>query len=120
MEGLILMDEDVKPRRVGPTKPNILNSSGTVIRVKGGTNVRKLANSIEHSLENYRRLELSTVGAGAISQAVKAVAVAAGWQRQKGYDLVCRPVMRDEPMEIEGATSEQVTKVILSLERYKI
>ena len=51
------------------------------------------------------------VGAGALNQAVKAVAIARGYVAASGIDLVCIPTFAD--IEIDG---EQRTAIRLSVE----
>ncbi len=44
--------------------------------------------------------ELQAIGAGAVNQAVKAIAIARGYVAPSGIDLVCVPAFAD--VEIEG------------------
>ena len=46
------------------------------------------------------KVELQAIGAGAVNQAVKAIAIARGFTASSGVDLICIPAFVD--VEIEG------------------
>ena len=56
-------------------------------------------------------VEVQVVGAGALNQAIKAVAIARGYVEPAGIDLVCIPTFAD--IEIDG---ERRTAIRLSVE----
>lgn len=56
-------------------------------------------------------VEVQVVGAGALNQAIKAVAIARGYVAGSGIDLVCIPTFAD--IEIDG---ERRTAIRLSVE----
>lgn len=63
-----------------------------VINVGRSTPVPQLAGSIVWSLEEYNNvIEVRAMGASAVSQAVKALAVARGMLASQGTDLLVRP-----------------------------
>ena len=63
-----------------------------VISVGKSTPVPQLAGSIVWSLEeNHKIVEIRAMGASAVSQAVKALAVARGMLASQGIDLLVRP-----------------------------
>lgn len=51
------------------------------------------------------RAELQTIGAGALNQAVKAIAVARGYLAPSGYNLVCVPAFYDVVIDGEERTA---------------
>ena len=59
-------------------------------------------------------VEITAVGAGAVNQAVKAVAIARGFVASSGYDITFRPAFCD--LEIEGTTK---TAIIFSVQKIK-
>lgn len=59
--------------------------------VSSTTNVTKLGSAIAHGVYAEKQVTLRAIGAGAISQAQKAVAVATGYAAPRGYDLATRP-----------------------------
>lgn len=61
------------------------------IHVSSKTAVPQLAASIIHSTEEFTDVEVRAIGAGAVSQAYKACAVARGIIGSKGRELLIRP-----------------------------
>jgi stage V sporulation protein S len=49
--------------------------------------------------------EIQTIGAGALNQAVKAVAIARGFVAPSGLDLICIPAFTDVQIEGEERTA---------------
>jgi len=62
-----------------------------VLRVGAGSNPQAVASAIAHAIYESRACKLRAVGAGAVNQAVKAVAIARGYTAPRGIDLVCIP-----------------------------
>lgn len=71
-----------------------------ILRVSSSSDPNKVAGAIAGTIREYREAELQTVGAGALNQAVKAVAISRGFLAPSGMDLVCWPSFVD--IEIEG------------------
>lgn len=64
----------------------------TFLRVSSGSSPKALASAIAHSINDSRSsVMLRAVGAGAVNQAVKAIAIARGYVAPRGLDLVCKP-----------------------------
>jgi stage V sporulation protein S len=61
------------------------------LRVGAGSNPQAVASAIAHSIYETRACKLRAVGAGAVNQAVKAIAIARGYTAPRGLDLVCIP-----------------------------
>jgi len=62
-----------------------------ILRVSAGSNPQSLASAIAHSIYETRTCKIRAVGAGAVNQAVKAIAIARGYTAPRGLDLVCIP-----------------------------
>lgn len=62
-----------------------------VVRVKSASDVKSLAGSITKALEEHGKVEVQSIGAGAVNQAVKAIAMSRGYIAPKGKDVVVRP-----------------------------
>ena len=62
-----------------------------VLRVIAGSNPQAVASAIAHSIYETRACKIRAVGAGAINQAVKAIAIARGYTAPRGMDLICIP-----------------------------
>ena len=63
------------------------------------------------SKSNPNSVEIQAIGAGALNQAIKSVAIARGFVAPSGMDLVCIPAFTD--IEIDG---EQKTAIKLIIE----
>lgn len=61
------------------------------IRVKSTSDVKALAGSITKALEEGVTVEVQAIGAGAVNQAVKAIAMTRGFIAPKGKDVIVRP-----------------------------
>jgi stage V sporulation protein S len=59
--------------------------------VSGGTPVDKLGSAIAHGVYSGKNIRLRAIGAGAVSQAQKAVAAANGWVAPRGILLATVP-----------------------------
>ena len=62
-----------------------------VLRVGAGSNPQAVASAVAHSIYETRSCTIRAVGAGAVNQAVKAIAIARGYTAPRGLDLVCIP-----------------------------
>jgi stage V sporulation protein S len=63
----------------------------TLLRVGGGSSPQSVASAIAHALYEKRQVMLRAVGASAVNQAVKAIAIARGYVAPRGLDLTCKP-----------------------------
>jgi stage V sporulation protein S len=61
------------------------------LRVSAGSNPQSVASAIAHAIYEKRAVQLRAVGAGAVNQAVKAIAIASGYVAPRGMVLSCRP-----------------------------
>lgn len=61
------------------------------LRVGGGSNPQSVASAIAHAIYDARQVKLRAVGASAVNQAVKAIAIARGYVAPRGLDLTCKP-----------------------------
>ena len=61
------------------------------LRVGAGSNPQSVASAISHAIYENREVKIRAVGAGAVNQAVKAIAIARGYTAPRGIDLVCIP-----------------------------
>jgi stage V sporulation protein S len=61
------------------------------LRVSAGSNAQAVGSAIAHALYEKPQVKLRAVGASAVNQAVKAIAIARGYVAPRGLDLTCRP-----------------------------
>jgi len=66
-----------------------------ILRVSTKSSPNSLAGALAGVVREKGSAELQAVGAGALNQAVKAVAIARGFVAPSGIDLVCIPAFTD-------------------------
>jgi stage V sporulation protein S len=84
----------------------------SVLKVSAKSNPNSVAGALAAVLRERETAELQAVGAGAINQAVKAVAIARSYLKTGQIDLVCVPSFID--VEING---NERTGISLAIER---
>lgn len=62
-----------------------------ILKISSKSNPNSVAGAIVGMLNENKRIELTAVGAGAVNQAVKSIAVARGYIAPSGRNLVCIP-----------------------------
>ena len=71
-----------------------------VLKVSSNSSPNKVAGALAGVLRENGNAELQAIGAGALNQGVKAVAIARGFVAPSGIDLICIPAFTD--IEIDG------------------
>lgn len=66
-----------------------------VLRVKSDSNPNRVAGALAGVIRQKGCAEIQTIGAGALNQAVKALAIARGFLAPSGVDLICWPCFAD-------------------------
>ena len=62
-----------------------------ILRVSANSSPNSVAGAIASVVRSNGQAEIQSVGAGAVNQAVKSIAVARGYLAAVGLDLVCFP-----------------------------
>lgn len=62
-----------------------------MLKVSANSQPKSVAGAIAAILRNNDDVEIQTIGAGAVNQAIKAVAIARGYVAPNGIDVVCVP-----------------------------
>lgn len=70
------------------------------LRVSAKSKPNTVAGAVAGVIRDQGTVEVQTVGAGALNQAVKAIAIARGFLTPAGIDLVCIPSFSN--IEIDG------------------
>ncbi len=70
------------------------------LKVSSKSNPNSVAGALAGVARSAGAVEIQVVGAGALNQAVKALAIARGYVAPSGLDLCCRPTFAD--IEIDG------------------
>ena len=71
-----------------------------VLKVSSKSNPNAVAGALAGIVREQGAVEMQTVGAGALNQAVKAIAIARGFLAPAGMELTCIPAFAD--IEING------------------
>lgn len=75
-----------------------------MLKVSSKSNPNSVAGAIAGIIAEKGKVELQAIGAGAINQVVKAIAIAIGFVASSGVDLVCIPAFSIVNIEGEERT----------------
>mgnify|MGYP001101555159 CR=1 FL=1 len=88
-----------------------MDNSIKLLRVSSKSKPNSVAGAIAGIIRSDTRVQIQTIGAGALNQAIKGVAIARGFIAPTGQDLVCIPYFKD--IEVNG---EVKTAIVLTVE----
>ena len=71
-----------------------------ILKASAKSNPNNLAGAVAGVLKEDDKVEIQAIGAGALNQAIKAIAIARGYVAPSGVDLVCVPAFTG--VEVEG------------------
>jgi len=80
-----------------------------VIKVSAESRTSAVAGAIAGVIREHQRAEVQAIGAGAVNQAVKAVAIARGYLHEDGLDVVCIPEFTTIDIEGRERTAVRLT-----------
>ena len=72
----------------------------SILKVASQSDPNKVAGALAGTIRESGKAEIQTIGAGALNQAIKSIAIARGFLAPGGVDLVCYPAFID--IEVEG------------------
>lgn len=81
-----------------------------IIKVSASSRTSAVAGAIAGVIREHRRAEAQAIGAGAVNQAIKAVAIARGYLHEDGIDIICIPEF--VTVDIEGKERTAIRLVI--------
>jgi stage V sporulation protein S len=81
-----------------------------IIKVSAESRTSAVAGAIAGVFRDHGRAEVQAIGAGAVNQAVKAVAIARGYLHEDGIDAVCLPEFTS--VEIDGKERTAIRLVV--------
>lgn len=76
-----------------------------VLKVSAKSNPNSVAGALAGVLRERGNAEIQAIGAGALNQSVKAVAIARGFVAPSGIDLICIPAFTDIMIDGEERTA---------------
>jgi stage V sporulation protein S len=80
-----------------------------IIKVSGTSRTSAVAGAIAGVIREYKRAEVQAIGASAINQAVKAMALARGYLTNDGYNIIFIPEFVDVQIEDKIRTAIKFT-----------
>jgi stage V sporulation protein S len=81
-----------------------------VLKVSSHSSPNSVAGALAGVIREHGSAEIQAIGAGAINQAVKAIAIARGYVSPSGIDLVCIPAFAD--IEIDGEERTAIKLIV--------
>ncbi|MGO0122752.1 stage V sporulation protein S [Desulfothermobacter acidiphilus] len=79
-----------------------------ILKVSAKSNPNSVAGALAGVLREKGAAEIQAIGAGAVNQAVKAIAIARGFVAPGGMDLVCIPAFADVVIDGEERTAVKI------------
>ena len=76
-----------------------------ILKVSSKSNPNKVAGALTNVYRDKGVVEIQAIGAGALNQAIKAIAIARGFVAPSGKNLICIPAFSDITIEGEERTA---------------
>lgn len=81
-----------------------------ILKISSKSNPNSVAGAVTAMFREKKRIEMQAIGAGAINQSIKALAIARGFLAPSGINLVCVPAFVE--VEVEGETRTGIKFII--------
>ena len=81
-----------------------------VLKVSSKSEPKSVAGAIAAILRNEEPVEINAIGAAAVNQVVKSIAVARGYVAPNGIDLVCMPAFAQ--LEVDGKEKTSIRFIV--------
>jgi stage V sporulation protein S len=81
-----------------------------IIKVSATSRTSAVAGAIAGVIREHKHADVQAIGASAVNQAVKALALAKGYLAEDGYDIVCIPNFVD--VEIDGKVRTAIKFIV--------
>ena len=75
-----------------------------VLKISSKSNPNSVAGAIAGLVKESNKAEMQAIGAGALNQAIKAIAIARGFVAPSGVDLICIPAFTEVKIDDEERT----------------
>ena len=99
-------------------KMSVLGEQGgesmEILKVSSKSKPNAVAGALASVLKQHKKAELQAIGAGAVNQAVKAIAIARGYVAPLGMDLICVPAFTE--VNINGEERTAIRFIVKALE----
>jgi len=80
-----------------------------IIKVSAASRTSAVAGAIAGVMREHNHAEVQAIGAGAVNQAVKAIAIARGYLQEDGLHIVCIPEFTTVTIEGKERTAIRLT-----------
>lgn len=79
-----------------------------IIKVSARSRTASVAGAVAGVMRDIGRAEVQAIGAGAVNQAIKAIAIARGYLLDEGQDIVCVPSFVDIMIDSSERTALRI------------
>ncbi|NLW56686.1 MAG: stage V sporulation protein S [Firmicutes bacterium] len=76
-----------------------------ILKVSASSNPKSVAGALAAVVRENTSVELQAVGAGAVNQSIKAIAIARGYVAPNGINLICVPAFSEIVIDGEERTA---------------
>lgn len=83
-----------------------------ILKISSKSEPNLVAGAIAGLIKEYNKAELHAIGAGALNQAIKSIAIARGYVAPSGLNLICIPAFID--VEVEGEARTGIKLIVKS------
>lgn len=81
-----------------------------ILKVSSGSKPNSVAGALAEVIRENGSAEIQAIGAGAINQSIKAIAIARGFLAPAGIDVVCVPAFTD--IEVDGIQKTAIKLIV--------
>ena len=81
-----------------------------VLKVSAKSSTKSVAGALAAVVREKKFVEIQAIGAGAVNQAIKAIAIARGYVAPNGINLICIPAFSE--VEIDGEERTAIKFVV--------
>ena len=85
-----------------------------LLKVSAKSNPNSVAGAIANVLREQGKVDIQVIGAGAVNQTVKAIAIARGFVAPQGIDLICKPAFLSSEVEVAGELKTVIRFIVES------
>lgn len=97
-----------------PTDLTEVLNEDNVLRVKSSSAAPQLASAISHAVYDNKEVYLRAIGAGAVNQAIKAIAIATSYTAARAVRIACIPGFAT----VEMGDGAKISAVVLRVFTY--
>ena len=83
-------------------------NNNNILKISTKSNPNSVAGAIAGLIKEKGRAEMQAIGAGALNQAIKAIAIARGFVAPLGVELICIPAFTEVKIEDDERTGIKI------------